>query len=149
MPRAHRIQVAGGIFHVTTRGNRRQLIYDDDADRQQFLVLQTRALRRHGWRRLAHCLMPNHFHLLIETPRPNLAAGMHQLNSGYAHYFNERHRLTGHLFERRFDSRLVETEEHMEEALSYIALNPVKAGLCEHPWEWPWSSFFGKRIRFD
>ena len=93
--------------------------------------------------------MPNHFHLLIETPQPTLTAGMHRLNSGYAHYFNERHNLTGHVFETRFDSRLVETEEHMDEALSYIALNPVKAGLCEHPWEWRWSSFYGKRLRFD
>ena len=102
-----------------------------------------------GWRLIAHCLMPNHFHLLIETPRPTLSVGMHRLNSGYAHYFNERHEWTGHLFERRFDSRLVETDEHMQEALSYIALNPVKAGLCDHPWEWPWSSFYGKRIRID
>ena len=149
MPRALRLELAGGIFHVTARGNRKEAIYQDDVDRGHFLSLQTRAGHRHGWRCIAYCLLTNHFHLLIETPRPTLAAGMHQLNSGYAHYFNERHGLTGHVFERRFDSRLVDSEEHMHEALSYIALNPVKAGLCDHPWEWPWSSFFGKRMRFD
>jgi putative transposase len=149
MPRPPRLELAGGVFHVTTRGNRRQRISRDDRDRRRFLALQADTASLAGWRPIAHCLMPNHFHLLIETPQPNLSKGMHRLNSRYAHYFNWRHDLTGHLFERRFDSRLVETEEHMEQALSYIALNPVKAGLCDHPWEWPWSSFYGKRFRVD
>ncbi len=87
--------------------------------------------------------MSNHFHLLVETPEPNLSFGMQRLKSGYAGYFNERHSLVGHLFQQRFDSRLIETEKHLEKTLRYIALNPVKAGLCDHPAEWPWSSFYG------
>jgi putative transposase len=143
MARPHREQIAGGTFHVTSRGNRRQTIYHDDDDRRQFLVLRDRVVRLCGWRVLAYCLMTNHFHLLIETPAQNLSAGMHRLNSSYAKYFNERHSVDGHLFDRRFGSRLVETEEHLNDALRYIAFNPVEAGLCAHPQEWRWSSFFG------
>ncbi len=91
----------------------------------------------------AYCLMTNHFHLLVQTPQPNLSQGMQRLNSEYAGYFNERHRLDGHLFQQRFDSRLIETDEYFADAMRYIAFNPVRAGLCGHPAEWPWSSFFG------
>jgi putative transposase len=143
MPRPPRLQIAGGTFHVTSRGNRRQSIYHDDLDRKLFLLLRDRVVRRCGWRMLAYCLMTNHFHLLITTPRPTLSVGMHRLNGEYAKCFNERHSFDGHLFERRFESRFVETEEHFFEALRYIAYNPVKAGLCAHPREWPWSSFYG------
>jgi len=92
----------------------------------------------------AHCLMTNHFHLLIETPGLTLSAGMQRLNSEYASYFNERFSLVGHLFQQRFESRLIEGDRHFAEVLRYIALNPVRAGLCEHPSEWRWSSFFGR-----
>jgi len=86
--------------------------------------------------------MTNHFHLLFDTPRADLSNGMHRLNSVYATYFNERHGFDGHLFDRRFGSRLVETEEHLIDASRYIAFNPVRAGLCGHPREWRWSSFY-------
>jgi len=137
------VQLAGGTYHVTSRGNRRQAIYHDDRDRQWFLLLRDRVVARCSWRVRAYCLMTNHFHLLIETPQPNLSAGMQRLKCEYAAYFNERYSLDGHLFQQRFGSRLIETEEHFLQALSYIAFNPVKAGLCEHPSEWPWSSFYG------
>jgi putative transposase len=145
MARAPRVQVAGGIFHVTARGNRRQSIYHDDYDRQVFLILRDRIVERFDWRQLAYCLMTNHFHLLIETPEPTLSAGMHTLNGRYAMHFNERHSFDGHLFERRFRSRLIETDEDLAGVLDYIAQNPVKAGLCAHPWQWRWSSFYGRR----
>ena len=95
MGRPHRVQIAGGTYHVTSRGNRHQSIYHD-----------------------------------------------------YARYFNERHSFEGHLFERRFSSRLVETEEHLAKALLYIAFNPVEAGLCVHPRDWRWSSFYGVEESF-
>jgi REP element-mobilizing transposase RayT len=94
--------------------------------------------------------MTNHFHLLIDTPTPTLSDGMQRLKCNYAAYFNERYSLEGHLFQQRFDSRLIETEEHLFNSLSYIALNPVRAGLCDDPSEWPWSSFYGARdLVFD
>ena len=145
MPRPPRIQVPGGTYHVTARGNRRQTIFHDDDDRRRFLALRRTVTRRYGWRLHAFCLMTNHFHLLIETPEPTLSVGMQRLNSEYATYFNERFGFVGHLFQQRFGSRLIETEEYFAEALRYIAFNPVRAGLCEHPHEWLWSSFFGKK----
>ena len=140
--RALRVQVAGGVFHITSRGNRGQTIYNDDDDRIVFLLMRNRVLQRFGWRQMAYCLMTNHFHLLIQTPEPNLSAGIHRLNGGYAAYFNERHWLAGHLFERRFWSRQVETERDLHGILDYIASNPVRAGLCERPSQWRWSSFY-------
>ena len=142
MPRPPRLQLAGGVYHVTSRGNRRQSIYHDDDDRHFFLALQNQTFRRFGWRLREYCLMTNHFHLLFDTPRADLSQGMHRLNSVYATYFNERHGFDGHLFDRRFGSRLVETEEHLFDASRYIAFNPVRAGLCAHPREWRWSSFY-------
>jgi REP-associated tyrosine transposase len=151
MPRAPRLQVAGGIFHVTARGNRRQSIYHDDYDRQVFLILRDRIVERFDWRILAYCLMTNHFHLVIETEHESLSTGMHQLNGGYARKFNDRHTVDGHLFEGRFRSTVIESDDQFEETLRYVALNPVRAGLCEHPSDWPWSSFrgVGRRYLFD
>ena len=139
------------MFHITSRGNRRQAIYRDDLDRELFLRLFRGVTRRQRWKSLAYCLMTNHFHLVIETPTESLSKGMHQLNGVYARKFNERHILDGHLFESRFRSTSVESEEHFEEVLRYIALNPVRAGLCEHPSDWPWSSFqgVGRHFHFD
>jgi REP element-mobilizing transposase RayT len=88
--------------------------------------------------------MTNHFHLLVETSEPNLSPGMQQLISRYARYFNERFAFEGHLFQQRFTSRLIGSERQYAEVLRYIALNPVRAGLCAHPSDWPWSTFFGR-----
>ena len=142
MPRSPRLQIPGGTYHVTSRGNRRQAIYHDDHDRRYFLALRDRVIGRYSWRLRAYCLMTNHFHLLIDTPRPTLSEGMQRLQCNYAAYFNERHSLDGHVFQQRFGSRLIEKEAHLLEALRYIAFNPVRAGLCDRPSEWPWSSFY-------
>jgi REP element-mobilizing transposase RayT len=107
-------------------------------------------VHRYGWRIHAYCLMTNHFHLLVETPDANLSRGMQRLNSEYATYFNTRFAHVGHLFQQRFVSRLIESEHYFLEALRYIAFNPVRAGLCEHPADWPWSSFHGAwTAKFD
>jgi putative transposase len=148
MPRPPRLETPGGVYHVTARGNRRQAIFGDDVDRRRFLDLFDVALRRHRWRHRAYCLMSNHYHLLIETPEPTLSTGMHYLNGVYARRFNERHAVDGHLFDARFGSKLIETEAHFGEVLRYVAFNPVRAGLCAHPAEWPWSSWAGVDGRF-
>jgi putative transposase len=85
--------------------------------------------------------MPNHYHLVVETANGDLSIGMHRLNSGYAHRFNDCHGLSGHLFQGRFHSVLVESDWHLLELSRYLALNPVRAGLCKSPLEWPWSSY--------
>ncbi len=85
--------------------------------------------------------MTNHYHLLIRTPEPDLARGMHRVNGHYAQGFNRRHRATGHLFESRYHSVLVERDSHLLELCRYFANNPVRAGLCSHPADWRWSSY--------
>ena len=140
MPRPHRLQLAGGIFHVTARGNRKGDIYVDDVDRAIFLRMLDLTLSRCSWLCHVFCLMPNHFHLVIETPTPNLSAGMQLLNGKYGQRFNWRHGLTGHVFQGRFYSELVESNAHLLELSRYIVLNPTRAGLCADPARWPWSS---------
>jgi len=141
MPRSQRIQEGGGIYHVGTRGVRRQAIYRDFHDYEYFERLLEWVCGDHGWRCLAYVEMPNHYHALIETPEPNLSDGMHRLNFRFANYFNRRYDLTGHVFESRFYSGAVETEEHLFEAARYIVLNPVRARLSSHPGLWRWSSY--------
>lgn len=141
MARPHRPQVAGGVYHITARGNRRQPIFLDDRDRHSFLTLLEDVVGRHGWRIHAYCLMPNHFHLLVETTEANISIGMQRLNFRYAQWFNHRHDLDGHLFQGRFHSVLAESTWYVVELARYIVLNPVRAGLCQHPGEWRWSSY--------
>ena len=141
MPRRPRIQLAGALYHVTIRGNNRAAVFLDDDDRREFVDRLGRAKRRHGWVLHAYCLMSNHYHLLVETPEPNIAKGMQWLNSSYSHWFNQGHGRIGHLFQRRYADRLLVSEEHRREVLRYIPLNPVRGGLCERPEQWPWSSY--------
>jgi len=141
MARPPRIATPGGVFHITARGNRRQEIFLDDRDRRRFLELLATAVSRHGWRCHAYCLMPNHFHLMIETPKADISAGMHRLNGGYAQWFNRRHEFDGHLFQSRFHSVLLQSNWHLLELSRYIVLNPVRARLCRDPVDWRWSSY--------
>lgn len=141
VPRPLRPNAPGCIYHVTARGNRRQPIFLEDGDRHRFLGLLEEVARRYGWSCHAYCLMPNHYHLVLETVNADLSVGMHRLNSTYAHWFNARHALDGHVFQARFHSVLVESEWHLLELSRYVVLNPVRAGLCASPASWPWSSY--------
>jgi REP element-mobilizing transposase RayT len=102
MPRLPRRQIPDGLYHVTTRGNRRQPIVLEDRDCEVFLVLLGKVVKRLGWKVHAYCLMTNHYHLLVETPNADISVGMQLLNGQYAQAFNRRHGYEGHLFERRF-----------------------------------------------
>jgi putative transposase len=141
MPRRPRSEMEAGFYHVNARGNRRQPIYLAESDFEGFLACLERIVKRFKWACYAYCLLPNHYHLLVETRAPNLGAGMHGVNGPYAQSFNRRYGLGGRLFQDRFHSTVVETESHLVELTRYIALNPVRAGLCRHPAEWAWSSY--------
>jgi REP-associated tyrosine transposase len=140
MARRPREETEGGIFHVFARGNRRQRIYLDDSDRKRYLRLLRSVVTDYGWRCLAYCLMENHVHLLVETPGQNLADGMQRLHGLYAASFNARHRLVGHLFQGRYGAVRVKSDPQLWSVVRYLALNPVEAGLCGLPDDWPWSS---------
>ena len=127
--RPRRYLAAGAWYHITTRGNNKELCFLDDDDRRAFLHQLRRVTRRYRWCLHARCLMGNHYHLVVETREPNLSAGMRDLNGEYARAFNALHGRCDHVFGKRFSSRLIETDEHLETALEYILQNPVAAGL--------------------
>jgi len=135
-----REDVPGALHHVYARGNDKRRIYLDDLDRRRYLSTLGRVVTWMRWRCLAYCLMDNHVHLLIETPHPNLGRGMQRLHGGYAQDFNRRHGRTGHLFEGRYGSVSIRSDEQLWTVIAYIARNPVAGGLCEQPDQWRWSS---------
>jgi putative transposase len=146
MGRAPRLNVVDGLYHITSRGVRREGIFEDGLDYRRFRAFFELIANELGWICHAYCQMPNHYHLLLETPVPNLSAGLQRLNWRHALWFNWRHGHTGHLFERRFYSELIETNAHFLEAARYVVLNPVRAGLCRHPGQWPFSSYRGTLV---
>jgi putative transposase len=141
MARPLRLCFEGARYHVISRGTGDAAIYADDLDRERFLVDLARVVERYGWLCHAYCLMTSHYHLAVETPRPNLPAGMRQLNGSHASRFNERHDRHGHLFGERYRSILIEDARYLLSVCRYIVLNPVRAGICRHPAAWPWSSY--------
>lgn len=141
MSRPLRIGYSGALYHLTSRGNAREAIFLDDTDRQMFLHGLAAVVERYCWQIHAYCLMGNHYHLLAETPQPNLSLGMRWLNGVYTQRFNRRHERVGHVFQGRFKSILVERESYLLELARYIVLNPVRAGLVTMPDQWAWSSY--------
>ena len=140
MPRKSRQDQAGAAHHVFPRGNNRDDIFRDDGDRQTFLVILKGVVEAYGWRLIAYCLMRNHFHLVVQTPLPNLASGMQRLLGIYATHFNRRYARSGHVFKRPFKSEPIKDELQLAVAIEYVASNPVRAQLCEDAADWRWSS---------
>lgn len=141
MARKLRLEYAGALYHLTARGNERKEVFRDDIDRQRFIALLAHEVKQLRWRLHAYCLMGNHYHLLVETPEPNLARGMRRINSAYSQRFNRRHDRVGHLFQGRYHSILVHKESYLLELSRYIVLNPVRAGMVARAHHWPWSSY--------
>lgn len=141
MARPLRIEFSGALYHVTSRGDRREPIFEDDEDRQRFLLVLAEVVDRFNWLCHAYCLMTNHYHLVIETPDGNLSKGMRHLNGVYTQTSNRRHKRTGHLFQGRFKGILVDKESYLLEVARYVVLNPVRAGMVKEPQAWEWSSF--------
>jgi REP element-mobilizing transposase RayT len=129
------------VVHLTARGVRRLPIFVDDDDRRMFMAFLAQTIQQRHWICLAYCLMANHYHVVLELTDGNLSRGMHRLNWLYAMRFNERHGHAGHVFESRFHSSSIQRTEHLVNAVTYVVLNPVRAGLCADPADWEWSSF--------
>jgi putative transposase len=137
MPRRPRDQ-GPGYFHVTTRGNNRMDVFRTVGDRRVFLALLDRIAREREWILHAWCLMTNHYHLVLETPQPDLSAGLQNLNGLYAQWFNAWHLRTNHLFGRRFWSKRILEDGQLLATADYVFHNPVRAGLCAEPSDWRW-----------
>ena len=146
MARKLRVEYPGAVYHVMNRGDRREPIFRDDEDRQRFISTLGEACAKTGWHVHALCLMPNHFHLVVETPRANLVAGMKWLLGTYTGRFNRRHKVFGHLFGGRYKALIVEGSGtgYLQTVCDYVHLNPVRAKLLrpEQPLRaYRWSSW--------
>ena len=133
--------MAGGFYHVTSRGSNREAIYRRPSDRVLFEQLLDRVVERYEWRCHAYCWMTNHYHLVVEIGEKGLSRGMQLLNGGYSRSFNKRHAREAHAFRNRFGSKLIEAEAYFLDACRYVVLNPIRARIVKRPEEWTWSSY--------
>ena len=143
MSRPLRIEYRGAWYHVMNRGRRAESIFEDDADHLGFLDLLKEADGLWNIRISAYCMMPNHYHLLVNTPEGNLSRAMRHINGVYTQRFNRRHRCDGQLFRGRFKSILVEGDSYLLQLVRYIHRNPLRAGLAASTDQYRWSSHAG------
>jgi len=141
MARPLRIDIKGALHHVTSRGNEGRPIFRSNKDREAFLQFLAEAVKRFGWSVTAWVLMTNHYHVVVQTPEANLSRGMQWLNGTYADWFNRRHKRSGHLFQGRFKSLVIDQGTYFAEVLRYVVLNPVRAKMVARPEEYRWSSY--------
>ena len=152
MARQLRVQYEGAIYHVTVRSNGQEDLFGDEKDRKYLLSRLSEAIETYGVRLYLFCLMSNHFHLVVETPKANIERFMHGVLTGYGVYFNRRHRRHGHVTQGRYGAKLVEGNEYLLKLSRYVHLNPVKISKLEalqakdkvsYLREYPWSSYLG------
>ena len=141
MGRPLRVELADAFYHAFSRGNERRAVFFDDRDHQHFLDLLGRMSDRFQAEVWAFVLMPNHYHLVLRTRRPNLSRAMQWLGVAYTNWFNARHARSGHLFQGRFKGVLVEDEDYLQRLLLYVHRNPLRGGLAERLADYPWSSY--------
>ena len=141
MSRPLRLEFEGAIYHLTSRGDRREPIYRDDEDRQAQLEVIAQAMQRFDAQVLAYCLMGNHYHLVVHTRRANLSRLMRHVNGIYTQRFNRRHGLVGHLFQGRFKAIMVDRDAYLLSLCRYVERNPVAAAMVPACGNWPWSSY--------
>jgi putative transposase len=141
MARPLRLELSGGIYHVTSRGDGQEDIYLSDADREAWLETFGAVCERFNWVCHAWCQMTNHYHILIETPEANLAQGMRHLNGVYTQRYNRTHARVGHVFQGRYKAIMVERDSYLLELARYVVLNPLRAKMVKRLEAWPWSSY--------
>ena len=141
MARPYRLQGEGLIYHITSRGDDRKRVFVSDYDFHKFLEYLIEAKDKYEFYVYAYCLMPNHYHLLLETTQPNLSRIMQQVNTAYTIYYNKKRDRCGHLFQGRYKSILVDAGIYFNELTRYIHLNPVKAKIVDSPDQYRWSSY--------
>lgn len=138
MPRSPRKKSGTGIYHIMQRGADRRIIFSDDEDCIKFLNILKDVKEKSGFKLYAYCLMGNHLHLLLKEESEPLDLIFKRAGSAYVYYYNWKYQLHGHLFQDRFRSEQVESDAYFMDVLRYIWQNPLKAGLCESPSDYPW-----------
>ena len=142
MPRTARVVVDGGTYHVLTRGNNGQTVFHQDDDYHSYLQLLLAQIAQHQLKVYHFALMPNHVHLIMEVPvAAALSKAMSGVNLSYSWLYRKRHRYSGHLWQGRFKSLLIDRESYLLECGRYVELNPVRAGLVQDPRAYAWSSY--------
>lgn len=141
MSRPLRIELPNGLYHVTSRGDRREPIFEDDDDRKLLLEVLARGLERFDALVFAYCLMGNHYHFVLQTRQGNLSRLMRHLNGVYSQGYNRRHGLVGHLFQGRFKAIHIDADAYFLQVCRYVELNPVRARITDDPANWYWSSY--------
>ena len=143
MARPYRFQGENCFYHITSRGDNRKKIFINDYDCKKFLEYLAAAKEKYKFYLYAWCLMGNHYHLLIETLRPNLSKIMQYINTSYSIYYNVKRKKSGHLFQGRYKSILIDQDSYFLELTRYIHLNPVRAKMVDKPDRYRWSSLKG------
>jgi len=141
MARQLRVEFENAFYHITSRGNLRDKIFYDAADRERFLKILSRTKERYGFLLHAYALMDNHYHLLMETPKANLSQIMQNINTSYTVYVNRKYQRSGHLLQGRFKGIIVDKDRYLVALSRYIHLNPVRAKLVKRPLNYPWTSY--------
>lgn len=141
MARPLRIEYPDAFYHVMHRGNAGSDIFKSDRDREKFLEYVSKASERYDIKIHSYCLMTNHYHLLIETPHPNLSQAIKWINVSYVVYFNRKRKRSGHLFQGRYKAVVIDADEYLKHLSRYIHLNPVRAGMVAHCKDYAWSSY--------
>ncbi len=141
MARPKRHFEAGGIYHLGSRGSNRGPVFRFDGDRIAFLDRIATVVDRYDLRWIAYCLMGNHYHAIVQTPGACLSSAMRDLNGGFSRLCRSIYGRDAHLFRNRFWCEQIDSGEYFLTAMRYLDLNPVRAGMCGHPSEWPWGSY--------
>lgn len=141
MPHHRRINFEDGIYHVMARGNRKGNLFEDDRDRARFNEIVLKSVESHGVRVFAESLLGNHYHQVVQTPRPNLPKYMKDLNGGFSQYSNCRHERIGHLFNEPYRPIVIDNDFYLRVATGYVVMNAVNHGFVESPEDWRWSSY--------
>lgn len=129
------------FFHVTSRGNRREPLFRSHSDFEAFFHILDQLYEKIPFELASYCLMTNHFHLQIRCTEVPISKLMSYINKRYANYFNNKYELTGHVYEKRYDGRLIRDEEGMLKVSRYIHMNPIEASIVSHPQCYPYSSY--------
>lgn len=141
MPRARRMKSETGIYHVVLRGINKQTIFEDEEDNELFLQTLNQYKKKSGYKILAYCLMGNHVHVLMKTEDDPLGQCFRRIGASYVYWYNLKYYRVGHLFQDRFKSEVVETDDYLKAVIRYIHRNPIKAGIVNRLEDYTWSSY--------